>query len=402
MMLSADEQRLQGELDEAQLTGLLADLVRQPSVSGEERPTVERLADFLDSHGLAVQLEEAAPGRPNLLCRWGADDGPTLLLTGHSDTVPIGNGWSRDPFGAEIAEGRLYGRGACDMKAGLAGMALTMVALKRSSARPRGTVLFAVCVDEEVAGIGTQAAIRNGLAADWAVIGEPTELQPIRACRGNCYFEVEVIGRAAHAGSPELGANAIYGAMHAVAATQRHGTELAQRRHPLLGAPSVSVGTISGGHGVSIVPDRCHFWVDRRLLPGESGAQALEELRDALRRHMPAANELRRTETLRMELPPSEVAADHPLVVALASAARDSGAPERPVGGWTAASDGGYLMRDARIPTVLFGPGSIVHQAHRPDEFVPLAETMAAARTYLTLAARVLGGGTDAGAQSPA
>ncbi len=401
-MLSADEQRLQGELDEAQLTRLLADLVRQPSVSGEERPMVERLADFLDSHGLAVQLQEAAPGRPNLLCRWGADDGPTLLLTGHSDTVPVGNGWSRDPFGAEIADGRLYGRGACDMKAGLAGMALTMVALKRSSTRPRGAVLFAACVDEEVAGIGTQAAIRSGLAADWAVIGEPTELQPIRACKGNCYFEVEISGRAAHAGSPELGANAIYGAMHAVAATRRHGTELAQRRHPLLGTPSVSVGTISGGHGVSIVPDRCSFWVDRRLLPGESGAQALEELRDALRRHMPAAHGLPRTETLRMELPPSEVAADHPLVAALASAARDSGAPQRPVGGWTAASDGGYLMRDARIPTVLFGPGSIVHQAHRADEFVALAETLTAARTYLTLAARVLGGGPDAGARSPA
>lgn len=391
-MLSDDERRLQAELEEARLVALLTELVRRPSVSGEEKPAVEHLASFLDDHGLAVEMSEAAPGRPNLVCRWGADDGPTLLLTGHSDTVPIGNGWSRDPFGAALEDGRLYGRGSCDMKAGLAGMAATMVVLKRAFARPKGAVVFAACVDEEVAGLGTQAAIRDGLRADWAVIGEPTELQPIRACRGNCYFEVEIGGRAAHAGSPEKGVNAIYGAMQAIAATQRHGAELAGRRHPLLGIATVSVGTIAGGAGVSVVPDQCSFWVDRRLLPGETGAQALADFRAALQRHAPPPPELRRQEWLRMELPPSEVDADHPLVAALATAAADSGAPALPVGGWSAASDGGYLMRDAGIPTVLFGPGSIVHQAHRADEFVPLAEVVTAARTYLTMAARTLAG----------
>jgi acetylornithine deacetylase len=391
-MLSGDERRLQGEIDEAGLVALLADLVRRPSVSGEEKPTVEHLANFLDDHGLAVEMSEAAPGRPNLVCRWGADEGSTLLLTGHSDTVPIGNGWSRDPFGAAVEDGRLYGRGSCDMKAGLAGMAVALVAIKRAVARPKGSVVFAACVDEEVNGLGTQAAIREGLRADWAVIGEPTELQPIRACRGNCYFEVEIGGRAAHAGSPEKGVNAIYGAMQAIAATRRHGEELAARRHSLVAPPSVSVGTISGGSGVSIVPDKCSFWVDRRLLPGETGEQALAEFRAALQRHAPPLNELQRQEWLRMELPPSEVADDHPLVAALTAAAKDSGAPDLPVGGWSAASDGGYLMRDARIPTVLFGPGSIVNQAHRADEFVPLDEVVVAARTYLTMAGRTLAG----------
>jgi len=391
-MLSSDERRLQGEIDEAALVALLVDLVRRPSVSGDEKPTVEQLANFLGDHGLAVEMSEAAPGRPNLVCRWGADEGPTLLLTGHSDTVPVGNGWSRDPFGAAVEDGRLYGRGSCDMKGGLAGMAVAMVAIKRAVAKPKGSVVFAACVDEEVNGIGTQAAIREGLRADWAVIGEPTELQPVRACRGNCYFEVEIGGRAAHAGSPERGISAIYGAMQAIAATQRHGEELAARRHPLLGIPTVSVGTIAGGSGVSIVPDTCNFWVDRRLLPGETGEQALADFRAALQRHMPPSSELRRQEWLRMELPPSEVADDHPLVSALAAAAKDSGAPHLPVGGWSAASDGGYLMRDARIPTVLFGPGSIVNQAHRADESVPLGEVVAAARTYLTMAGRALAG----------
>jgi acetylornithine deacetylase len=334
-------------------------------------------------------VTEAAPGRPNLVCRWGADDGPTLLLTGHSDTVPIGNGWSRDPFGAAVEDGRLYGRGSCDMKAGLAGMAVAMVAIKRAVANPKGSVVFAACVDEEVNGIGTQAAIRDGLRADWAVIGEPTELQPIRACRGNCYFEVEIGGRAAHAGSPEKGVNAIYGAMQAIAATRRHGEELAAHRHPLLGIPTVSVGTIAGGSGVSVVPDQCRFWVDRRLLPGETGAQALADFRAAVQRHMPSSNELRRQEWLRMELPPSEVDDDIP-----GGRAGDGGGGQRrtPPARRRVERRQRQRLPDARRRNVdrAVRPSGIVNQAHRADESVPLDEVIAAARAYLTMAARTL------------
>src|SRR4029077_4731822 len=121
-MLNQTENRVVGELDADEVVKLAAEMIRRPSVSGDEKSVVELLANFLSDHGLPVGMEEAAPGRPNLTCLWGADEGPTLLLTGHSDTVPIGNGWSRDPFGGEIDNGRLYGRGSCDMKAGLAGM----------------------------------------------------------------------------------------------------------------------------------------------------------------------------------------------------------------------------------------------------------------------------------------
>jgi acetylornithine deacetylase len=391
-MLNDVENRVVGELDEREVIKLTAELIRRPSVTGEEKSVVELLANFLADHGLPVELDEAAPDRPNLTCLWGADDGPTLLLTGHSDTVPIGNGWTRDPFAGEIDDGRLYGRGSCDMKAGLAGMAIAMVALKRRMGRPRGRVLFAACVDEEESGIGTKAAIKAGLKADWAVIGEPTELQTIRAAKGNCYFEVEVAGRAAHAGSPERGANAIYGATRAIAAVEAHHAELQQRRHPLLGSPSCSVGTIEGGMTVSAVPDSCRFRVDRRLLPDETGESALAELSHALDRHavMPAGTT--RREFLRMDMPALELREGHSLIDAVKRAAQDCGGPDLPVGGWSAACDGGYLMRDAGIPTVLLGPGSIVHQAHRPDEFVPIDQLVIAARSYAALAARLISG----------
>jgi acetylornithine deacetylase/succinyl-diaminopimelate desuccinylase family protein len=391
-MLKDVENRVVGELDEREVIQLTAELIRRPSVTGEEKSVVELLANFLTDHGLPVELDEAAPDRPNLACLWGAEDGPTLLLTGHSDTVPIGNGWTRDPFAGEIDDGRLYGRGSCDMKAGLAGMAIAMVALKRRMVRPRGRVLFAACVDEEESGIGTKAAIKAGLEADWAVIGEPTDLQTIRAAKGNCYFEVEVSGRAAHAGSPERGANAIYGASRAIAAVEAHHAELQQRRHPLLGSPSCSVGTIEGGMTVSAVPDSCRFRVDRRLLPDETGESALAEFSHALDRHavMPAGTT--RREFLRMEMPALELREGHSLIGAVKRAAQDCGGPDLPVGGWSAACDGGYLMRDAGIPTVLLGPGSIVHQAHRPDEFVPIDQLVIAARSYAALAARLISG----------
>jgi acetylornithine deacetylase/succinyl-diaminopimelate desuccinylase family protein len=391
-MLNDVENRVVGELDEQEVIKLTAELIRRPSVTGEEKCVVELLANFLADHGLPVELDEAAPDRPNLTCLWGADDGPTLLLTGHSDTVPIGNGWTRDPFAGEIDDGRLYGRGSCDMKAGLAGMAIAMVALKRRMVWPRGRVLFAACVDEEESGIGTKAAIKAGLEADWAVIGEPTELQTIRAAKGNCYFEVEVSGRAAHAGSPERGANAIYGASRAIAAVEAHHAELQQRRHPLLGSPSCSVGTIEGGMTVSAVPDSCRFRVDRRLLPDETGESALAEFSHALDRHavMPAGT--MRREFLRMDMPALELREGHSLIGAVKRAAQDCGGPDLPVGGWSAACDGGYLMRDAGIPTVLLGPGSIVHQAHRPDEFVPIDQLVIAARSYAALAARLISG----------
>ncbi|MGH7126011.1 MAG: M20 family metallopeptidase, partial [Stellaceae bacterium] len=311
-MLTDAEKAILGEIEPEPLYALTAELVRRPSVSGEEGSVAEFIAEFLRDHDLDPALAEVEPGRPNVSAAWGAEAGPALLLTGHSDTVPVGEGWSRDPFGAEVADGRLYGRGSCDMKAGLAGMMLALLAVKRRIARPTGRVIFAACVDEEEGGKGTQDALRKGLAADCAVIGEPTELQPIGAAKGDAYFEVKVRGRSAHAGSPELGANAIYGAAKAIEAVQRHHAELRRRAHPLLGSPSASVGKVSGGFTVSAVPDSCTFWIDRRLMPGEDGASALSELTRSLHQESVAFAGTQIEERLAMEKPALLSPLDHP------------------------------------------------------------------------------------------
>src|SRR5260370_9585457 len=130
-MLSEREERVRAAIDAESLYRLTAELVRRPSVSGDEKPVADFIANYLSDHGFAVDTDEIEPGRPNVATSWGSDDGKVLLLTGHTDTVPIGEGWHYDPLAAEIVDGRLYGRASCDMKAGLAAMMMALSAVTR-------------------------------------------------------------------------------------------------------------------------------------------------------------------------------------------------------------------------------------------------------------------------------
>ena len=344
------------DIDSAEVIDLTRRLVRIDSVSGHEGEIAGFIADYLTANGIATRISEAAAGRPNVYAQLG-DARPGLLLNGHVDTVPIGNGWTRAPLGGEQDGGRIFGRGSADMKAELAAMMVGLVAARCHVSNPAGAVAFAAVVDEEVASLGTKAAIAAGITAPLAIIAEPTELQTICAAKGNCYFTITLRGRAAHAGSPELGVNAISAAAVVIRAIEQHDRAIAARRHPLLGRPYATVTRISGGTGESSVPDHCVLTVDRRLLPDETGESSRAELQALLGIEV----------ALDMELPALDVAPDHYLVNEVRQTSIACGAPDRPVGGWSAACDGGHLQR-AGVATVLFGPGSISGQRHRPDE----------------------------------
>ena len=393
-MLNDGERGVLDAIDEGEVRELLRELVQQPSPNppGREEEVARHLAEACREHGLEARLDEVAPGRPNVHARLGAAGPSGLLLLAHTDTVPAGEGWTHPPFGGAVANGRVIGRGAADMKAGIAAGVVAMGALARSGVPLAGPVALAAVVDEEEAGLGVRAMLaRGGVEAMGAIVPEPTELQTIIACRGNCYVDVEVRGRSAHAGSQQEGRNAIYGATRVVEGVRRLHEALAATTHPLLGAGGWSVGVIRGGTGTAMVPDRCRISIDRRLLPGESGEDARAEI-DALLDSLDfGAEELAAESALLMEIPSFEVPPDHSFVTAVRSASIDAGAPEQPVAGWTAACDGGYLMRDTGIPTVVLGPGSVVGQAHRPDESVPVAEVVTAARAYALCAVRTLG-----------
>jgi acetylornithine deacetylase/succinyl-diaminopimelate desuccinylase family protein len=386
------ETELLDAIDRSELTALLQELVRRPSENppGAEEPVARFLAEACRDLGLNAELEEVLPGRPNVYASTGGHGEAGLLFLGHTDTVPAGEGWTHAPFDGALVDGRVIGRGAADMKAGIAAAVIAMAALRRCGIGLERPVALAAVIDEEEAGAGVKALLeRPGFGAAAAIVCEPTDLQTIIACRGNCYVQVEVTGRSAHAGSVDEGRNAIYGATRVVDAIRGLHQQLASRRHPLLGSGSWSVGTIHGGTGTAMVPDRCRISADRRLLPGESGEDAHAQVQAAV-----AGLDLGelgvRTELL-MEIPSFELPPDHDLVQGVRLASLDAGAPEQPVAGWTAACDGGYLMRYAGIPSVVLGPGSVVEQAHRPDESVPVAEVELAAGAYALYAARVLG-----------
>jgi acetylornithine deacetylase/succinyl-diaminopimelate desuccinylase family protein len=388
------ETEVLGAIDRSELTALVQQLVRRPSENppGGEEAVARMLAETCAALGLDAELHDVATGRPNVYASLGPSGEPGLLFLGHSDTVPAGDGWTHPPFGGELVDGRVIGRGAADMKAGIAAAVIAMAALRRCGIELERPVALAAVIDEEETGAGVKALLeRPGFGAAAAIVPEPTDLQTIIACRGNCYVEVEVTGRSAHAGSLQEGRNAIYGATRVVDAIRRLHDELASRRHPLLGAGSWSVGTIHGGTGTAMVPDRCRISADRRLLPGETGDDAHTQIQAAVAALDLGADGLGARTELLMEIPSFELASDDDLVQDLRRASIDAGAPEEPVAGWTAACDGGYLMRYAGIPSVVLGPGSVVGQAHRPDESVPVAEVEVAARAYALYAARVLG-----------
>jgi acetylornithine deacetylase/succinyl-diaminopimelate desuccinylase family protein len=392
-VLSGREQGVLDTIDVGEVAALVSELVQQasPNPPGAEEDVARRLGDACTRRGLDVRLDEAAPGRPNVHAAIGPHNADGLLLLGHTDTVPPGEGWTRDPYGGEIDGGRVYGRGATDMKAGIAAAVIAMAALVRNDIELHGPVMLAAVVDEEESGLGVRTMLeRDGVEAAAAIVPEPTELQTIVACRGNCYVDVDVRGRSAHAGTPHEGRNAIYGATRVIDGVRRLDARLQHDTHPLLGAGSWSVGVIRGGTGTAMVPDRCRVSIDRRLLPGQTGEHALAEIEALLAELDLPAEGLTATAALLMEIPSFEVPPEHPVVETTREASIDAGGPDLPIAGWTAACDGGYLMRDTGIPTVVLGPGSVVEQAHRPDESIEIAEVVTAARAYALGAMRML------------
>jgi len=374
--------------------GLAAELVRIPSHPGlprQEEAVARHLADWLGAHGLDVELDEAAPGRPNVVARVaGERPGRTLLLCGHTDTVPLNAGEPGHGFAGDLVDGWLRGRGAVDMKGPLAAMATALVVLR--DALPAGEVVLAAVADEEMESIGAERLIARGLVAEGAVVGEPTSNRLALGHKGLEWLEIEFTGRAAHGGTPEAGVNAVVAAARFVAAVgERLCPRFAARRHPLIGPPTLNFGTVAGGDQPSTVAAHCRLTLDRRTVPGESFATVVAELEELLAEVVAVMPGL---QTRIGRVPGGMATLEH---VALATAAETPiaraaaravaavrGVDEAPIAfpAWT---DGALLAAFARIPTVVVGPGDLAY-AHSPREAIPAAEVETAALLYARLA----------------
>ena len=360
---------------------------RNPSLAPDgpgESACVALLREVLDAWSFRTEVHDAAPGRPNLVARIGeARRGRTLMLSGHVDVVGV-EGMTHAPFDGEERDGRLYARGAADMKGGIAAMCAAAWHAARDGLA--GEVVVALTADEEYESAGTRVMLERGVRADAAIVGEPTCLDVMPAHRGFVWIEIVVAGRAAHGSRYDLGVDAIRNAGLVLAELDRlDAEELTRCTHSLLGRASLHASTIEGGIGMSTYPDRCVLRLERRTLPGESGEMVLAEVRRACAAVRARRPELVADVSLLMAQGPSDVATDSPIVVALEEALQERGEAVRVAGmsAWTDAA----LLNASGIPAICFGPGDI-SLAHAAEEYIPLTEIDRATSVLATLARR--------------
>ena len=358
---------------------LLRDLVRLPSVNPMGRAVVgpidleSRVTEYLDAYfrnlGVSVERQTVALGRENVVARYDAGSARTVVFEVHQDTVPV-DGMVIDPFGGEVRGGKLYGRGACDVKGGMTAMLAAFARLVRERPAGAANVVLACTVDEEHTFLGVQRLV-EGLKADMAIVAEPTRLKIVHAHKGVTRWTVQTPGRSCHSSRPDRGVNAIYRMAKILTAFERYADRLQRSRSdPLLGAPTISIGRIEGGLSVNTVPDFCRAEVDRRLLPGEVAEDARRDAWDFLLRQTDVDVPFAFSEPW-IACPALPLCTCEELLQRLGDAIDAVVGPHEreavPYG-----TDASTLAL-AGIPAVVFGPGDIA-QAHTADEWIELSQ----------------------------
>ena len=389
-------------------TRFLAAIVKIPSDNppGDCDPSAAAVARLLEGLGFAVERHKVpnalakANGMisaTNLIVRRRFGAGPTIALNAHGDVVPPGTGWSKDPYGAEIVDGWMYGRGVAVSKSDIASYAFALLALERSGAELSGAVELHITYDEEAGGeIGPRYILEQGLSKPDLALGAGFSYAVVNAHNGCLHLEVDVLGRSAHAAKPFTGidalaaANAILSALYA----WRGGLAGKVSAIPGIGSPQMTVGLISGGVNTNVVPDRVVFRLDRRMIPEENPAEVEKELRDviaeAAKVHAEAKVTVRR---ILLAEPLTPTPAGEKLAQVLCRHASR-------IMGETISAGGVPLYTDARhyakagVPIVLYGAGprSIEEaNAHRADERLPLADLFKATEVVALTLADLLG-----------
>ncbi|MDQ3916687.1 MAG: M20 family metallopeptidase [Actinomycetota bacterium] len=389
MLLSTD---FATSLDRDRLVDRLGQLVRTPSENppGEEAAVASLTSALCKDLGLEVEEHEVEPGRPSVVARWRGSDGPTLCYCSHIDVVPAGDPglWSRDPYSGAIEDGRMHGRGSSDAKGPCAAALEAVAILKSAGWEPKGTLELALVADEETMGFkGAGHLVERGvLDPDVAIVGEPTSLRVVRAQRGACWFRLTTKGLAGHGSAPERGINAI---KHMAEIVLHLEETLPDVSHPLLGGPTISVGTIRGGEKVNIIPAGCMAEVDRRTIPGETKESVVAGIGEAIERARKRFPDIEAAVEPAFYGEPFEVAAGAPVVSAAVGATRTATGADVDVIGFRGASDARFLF-ETGCDVIVWGPGDIT-LAHTARESIDLAELANGALAYAGAFAQLLG-----------
>ena len=392
--MSATTSSLRSLLDIDELIATAQALIRCPSVNppGDEREAAAVLAVELEKVGAhEIRTIEAADGRHSILARWGTPSGRVLAWNGHTDVVPAGDesAWRYPPFEGRVADGRLWGRGAVDMKGPIAAFVHALALLRRARTPIAGELEISFAADEETGGrYGTGYLAEQGLLrpADAGICSEPSSLDALVAARGRLWVEIAATGVGAHASQPDLGRNAVRAILKV--AEQLEAIELPADAHPLVGAATLTPTMIAGGESPNSVPASAVLTIDRRFLPDEPVADVRAQIDAAVRRVARSEDlEIRVIERACFEA--SEIAADSE-IAKVAQDATQAAVGRRPaIGGMPGSTDARFFVA-AGTPMLIFGPGD-VGEAHTTDESIAIGDLADGALAYAATIAGFLG-----------
>lgn len=377
------------------LAEVLADLVRIPSTNpgAYESDVARRVVEHFAGTPVEAELVESLPGRHSVgaILR-GRGDGPRLILNGHLDTVPIDDEseWTTDPFGAEVRNGFMYGRGTCDMKGGLAAQIGVAHHLAACADSLEGSLVLHFAAGEERAEPGTLSLLEAGYTGDFGIVTEPTDLRIAAATRGLLPLRIRLQGRSIHASRSHLGINPTWGLLWVLQALEGYRTDLEQRRHHLLGSGSCTPTVVQGGVTPNAVSDSVDLYVDRRLVPGETIEREVQQVTERILAARPPGSEVGVEVTVAYNrFEPAEIPVESSLVERLVHSVENVTGTPGEVYGAPFSSDVRNLVNDAGIEAVNFGPGNVA-ECHCADERVEVRQLEGAARIIADLATDLL------------
>ncbi|MFD2617476.1 M20 family metallopeptidase [Terrilactibacillus laevilacticus] len=404
-MIGGTKENVRHYVDQDELIDLTRMLIQIPSVyrpnekDGNEEKVANFVADYLKEMGLTVHIQEVVPGRPNVIAFLDSGKpGKTLLFEGHTDVVTEGDldKWSFDPFGAEIKDGRIYGRGACDTKENLAAAISAVRAIKKSGESFKGKILLCIPCDEEGLMIGIKDFIHKGWAkgVDGAIICEPEENQLCIYQKGAMRVIIKTYGKMAHGAMPLTGINP----MTKMAKILVELDKLEQREkmrlgeHPMLGLPSITPtilqSPVTGEPQINVMPDTCMATLDIRTVPNQEHSELKKEMEDILVRLGEEDEDFKATLEVIEERPWTETDKNDPVVRSIANAYKSVTGKEPLYNGVPGATDGTFLHMEG-IPVVVTGAGDR-HVPHHADEYVDIDELIKTTEMYAVAALNFL------------
>lgn len=353
---------------------------------GNERALAVLLFELLEKNGFTCQLQELGNGRANLIAEFSAGPGLELMLNGHLDVVPAPGPWSHDPFDPVTREGRIYGRGACDMKGGIAAMCTAAIRTVHRGGPKSGRLKLLFVADEECSNLGIRRYLSDDPGGDYAIIGEPTDMEIAAAHRGVSRDYIDIFGPARHAALPQgEGVSAIEKSAEAIEAIQKLNQKLEEYKHPLLPSPGIAITMLKGYEKDNVVPGQVRMLTDFRILPGMSQAEAEAFLKQGLCQAGIEETQI----TSHFFMPGGELPLSDPFLKQMLEIRERISGRKHKAQAFDASCEQCFLT-EAGIKTVICGPGSLL-QAHTVDEYLEIGQLETAVEFYEAAIAAILG-----------